>query len=215
MPLGPLIRRLFGPYEHGVAELYRRFFIDLDNFAETMRTWVPQAHRILEVGCGEGAMTERLVRTYPAASVTAIDISPRAGRLFRGDASAVTFRQENVESVASREPGSFDLVVLCDVMHHVPVGVRGSLLSAINRSMAPGGSLVFKDWVISANPVHWLCEIFDRYMTGDDVLYFTMSGIETLLTGAFGPGAIRKVRAVPPWLNNVALLIQRSDAERV
>jgi len=29
---GPLIRRLFGPYEREITEAYRRLFIDLDEF---------------------------------------------------------------------------------------------------------------------------------------------------------------------------------------
>ena len=44
-------------------------------------------------------MTERIVRTYPTATVTAIDISPNAGRLYRGQTSTVTFSQETVEDV--------------------------------------------------------------------------------------------------------------------
>ena len=212
MPVGPLIRKMFGPWEHGVAELYRRIFIDHDSVAELMHEWVPRAHRILEVGCGEGSMTERIVKTYPEATVAAIDISPRAGRLFRGDASTVTFRQETVESVVIREPASFDLVVLCDVLHHVPIEAREALLSAINQSLAPGGSLLFKDWVISANPIHWLCEMSDLYLAGDDVSYFTMNGINTMLGGMFGPDSIRHVRTVPPWRNNVAFLVQYSQA---
>jgi 2-polyprenyl-6-hydroxyphenyl methylase/3-demethylubiquinone-9 3-methyltransferase len=78
---GPLIRRLTGPFEHQTAEAYRRVFVDLDELARVMSAWVPQARRILEVGCGEGAMTERIARMYPTASVIAIDISPSVGRL--------------------------------------------------------------------------------------------------------------------------------------
>ena len=209
MPVGPLVRRMFGPYEHGVAELYRRIFIDLDNLAELMLAWAPQAHRILEVGCGEGAMTERIVRNYPAASVTSIDISPKVGRLFRGDAANVTFCQETVESVADREPASFDLVLLADVMHHVPVDFRKSLMSAINQSLAPGGRLLFKDWVVSASPIHWLCDISDRYLTGDDVSYLTMSAMDAMVTDTFGSGTIQKTGTVRPWRNNVAFLVQK------
>jgi 2-polyprenyl-6-hydroxyphenyl methylase/3-demethylubiquinone-9 3-methyltransferase len=203
---------MFGPFEHEVTEIYRRFFVDLDEFAELIHAWVPRAHRILEVGCGEGAMTERIVKTYPGASITAIDISPKVGRLFRGDASAVTFCQETVESVASREPASFDLVVLADVMHHVPIEARGSLLLAINQSLAPGGSLLFKEWVVSASPVHWACYFTCRYLTGDNVAYYTARGITTMLTGLFGPDAIRQVGTVRPWRNNVAFLVQHSQA---
>lgn len=205
---GPLVRSLFGPYEHEIAEAYRRIFIDLDDFAAVTGTWAPQAERILEVGCGEGAMTERLVRAYPAAEVTGIDITPKVGRLFRGPASRVRFKQETIESLAEREPGSADLVVLSDVMHHVPLETRGSILAAIAKAMAPNGKLVFKDWVISASPVHWLCEASDRYLTGDDVSYFTQAGITAMLGGAFGNHAIRQTQTVRPWRNNVAVLVQ-------
>lgn len=206
---GPLVRRLFGPYEHKVAEAYRHIFVDLDNFARLVRAWVPQARRILEVGCGEGAMTERIIRSYPTAAVTAIDIMPKVGRLFRGDPSNVTFRQEFVEAVAAREPASFDLVILADVIHHVPAGARRSLISAIDQAMAGDGSFIFKDWVVSRTPIHWLCEISDRYLTGDDVAYCNMASIDALVLETFGPGTVRKIDTVRPWRNNVAVLVRK------
>jgi len=209
MPPGPLVRRLFGPYERTVAEVYRGIFVDLDEVAELMRAWVPYARRILEVGCGEGAMTERIVRAYPNATVTAIDVSPNAGRLYRGQTSNVTFTQAAAEDVAYREPASFDLVVLADVIHHVPGNGRSPLLSAIKHAMAAGGSLVFKDWVASATPIHWLCFMSDRYLTGDNVSYCTVDGINTLLSGVFGSGAIRQVAALRRRRNNVMVLVQR------
>jgi len=208
MPPGPLIRRLFGPYERGIAESYRRIFVDLDKLAALMSAWVPQAQKILEVGCGEGAMTERIARIYPTAAVTAIDISPNVGRLFRGATSSVTFSQQTVEDVACREPASFDLVVLADVIHHVPADARGSLLCAIDQALAPNGSLIFKDWVVSTSPIHWLCAMSERYVTGDDVSYCTMGDIDALLTDIFGPGTIRKTNMIPPWRNNVVVLVR-------
>lgn len=210
---GPQVRRMFGPYEHAIAEIYRRFFIDLDSFAGLMRQWVPQARNVLEVGCGEGAVTERIVSSYPAACVTAIDVSPKAGRLFRGDHSRVTFRQEPVDAVAGREPASFDLVVLCDVLHHVPAVERSSVLSAIAQSLSPGGIFLFKDWVTSPSPIHWLCRFSDTYLTGDDVSYFTLAEIHGLLTHNFGAGAIRASSTVRPWRNNVAFMVQRSPLQ--
>jgi SAM-dependent methyltransferase len=208
---GPLVRRLFGPYEHGVAEAYRKIFVDLDDLAGLMNTWVPKAHKILEVGCGEGAMTERITRLYPAAAVTAIDITPNVGRLFRGKTSSVKFCQESVENIAAKEPGSFDLVILADVIHHVPAEARRSLLSAIAQAMAPTGSLIFKDWVVSSSPIHWLCLMSDRYLTGDDVVYCTMGGINTLVADIFGPETIHQVDTVRPWRNNVAVHVTRSQ----
>jgi 2-polyprenyl-3-methyl-5-hydroxy-6-metoxy-1,4-benzoquinol methylase len=210
MPPGPMVRRLFVPYERSVAEAYRSIFINLDAFARMMSRWVPQAHNVLEVGCGEGAMTERITSTYPTATVTAIDITPKVGRLFRGETSRVNFLQETVEAVAAREPASFDLVVLSDVIHHVPLDLRGSIMSAIHRAMTPNGSLIFKDWVISSHPIHWLCLMSDRHLTGDNVAYCTPGIIDALVTDTFGSGAILETGTVRPWRNNLAVLVRLS-----
>ncbi len=205
---GPLIRSLLGPYERRAAELYRRLFIDLDDFAARLRQWAPEPRRILEVGCGEGAMTERLVRAFPAATITAIDIVPTVGRLFDGPAERVTFLQQPVERVADSDPGSFDLAVLCDVLHHVPLSARRGLLGAIRRAMAPGGMLAFKDWVPSHHPIHALCMFADRYITGDDVHFCSRPDIEGLLREVFGADSIGAEATVRPWTNNLALLVR-------
>lgn len=205
---GPLIRRLLGPYERQVTEAYRRLFVDLDDFVDRLQVWMPQARRILEVGCGEGAMTERLCRAYPAATVTGTDITPRIGRLFSGDAARVRFLRRSVEDVARDEPASFDLVVLCDVVHHVPPFERQPLLSAIGRAMAAGASLAVKDWIVSSSPIHWLCSMSDRYLTGGDVQFCTAASARALLTSAFGGDAIREEALVRPWSNNVAFLVR-------
>jgi 2-polyprenyl-3-methyl-5-hydroxy-6-metoxy-1,4-benzoquinol methylase len=185
------VRRLFGRYERRATEAYRRVFIDLDDLVARARAWVPEPCRILEVGCGEGAVTERVARAYPAATITATDITPAVGRLFRGPAAHVTFVQGSVDRVAQNAPHSFDLVVLSDVLHHVPPAQRQALLSAIDQAMAPGGSLIFKDWAPSFHPIHWLCSFSDRYITGDDVQFCTKLGMAALLSGVFGPDAIR------------------------
>ena len=75
--------------------------------------------------------------------------------------------------------------------------------------MAPNGCLIFKDWVVSATPIHWLCVMSDRYLTGDDVSYCTMDGINTLLTNTFGSGAIRQIDTLRRRRNNVVVLVQR------
>ncbi len=206
---GPLIRALFGPYELAITETYRRLFVDLDDFTDRLQDWVPRPHRILEVGCGEGAMTERLSRAYPDATVTGIDITPRIGRLFRGDATRVRFFRKSVEDVARDEPASFDLVVLCDVVHHVPPLERQPLLSAIDHAMTEGGCLAVKDWIASSSPIHWLCSMSDRYLTGDDVKFCTAVSARALLISAFGRHAICAEARVRPWSNNVAYLIRR------
>ena len=206
--IGPLIRRSFGRYERQVAELYRRLFVDLDDLARCMARWVTKPHRTLEIGCGEGATTERLVRIYAETMITAIDITHNVGRLFKGDNTRVTFICETAEDLAEKEPASFDLIILCDVIHHVPPSARQALLSAAQRLLAPDGALLYKDWSPSATPIHWICNMADRYITGDDVRYATIEATRALLSDTFGPGAIRAEFRIRPWANNFMLLVR-------
>ncbi len=125
MPLGLTIRAMFGRHERRIADLYRALFMDLDDFADKIGGWAPGARRILEVGCGEGAVTEKLAAAFPDTTILAIDITPRAGRLYRGRAEGVEFRTATVQDIARDNPGQFDLVVMSDVVHHIPLALRG------------------------------------------------------------------------------------------
>ncbi len=206
MPLGPAVRRLFGRHEHRVAALYRAFFVDIDAYARQIGDWVPAARRILEVGCGEGAVTERLARLYPDAEILAIDITPRVGRLFRGRRDRVTFAEITAQQVVAGQPGAFDLVILSDVLHHVPTTMRCELLAAVRAAVAPGGFLIFKDWERTAAPIHWLCHAGDRWFTGDRVRYLRRHEAEAMLADAFGGSAVVAQARVRPWRNNFAML---------
>jgi 2-polyprenyl-3-methyl-5-hydroxy-6-metoxy-1,4-benzoquinol methylase len=206
MPLGPAVRRLFGRHEHRIAELYRAIFVDIDAYACLIGDWVPGARCILEVGCGEGAVTEQLAQVYPDADILAIDITPRVGRLFRGRLDRVTFVETTVQQVAAEQPGAFDLVILSDVLHHVPLPIRRELLAAVRATIAPGGSLIFKDWERTAAPIHWLCHAGDRWLTGDRVRYLRKPEAEAMLADAFGRPAVVAQAWVRPWRNNFAML---------
>lgn len=208
MPVGPAVRRLFGRHEHRVAALYRAIFVDIEAYARQIGDWVPSARCILEVGCGEGAVTERLACLYPEADILAIDITPRVGRLYRGCQDRVTFAQITVQQMAAERPGAFDLVILSDVLHHVPATMRRELLAAVRATVAQGGSLIFKDWERTAGPIHWLCHAGDRWLTGDPVRYLRRPEAEAMLADAFGRPAVVAQAWVKPWRNNFAMLVR-------
>jgi 2-polyprenyl-6-hydroxyphenyl methylase/3-demethylubiquinone-9 3-methyltransferase len=208
MKLGPLIRKMFGPHERRISEAYRSLYIDIDKFVELAVRWKPTANRILEVGCGEGAVTERLRVSYPEAGITAIDITPRIGRLYRGSPDGVRFIQCGVQEIAASEPGQYDLVVLSDVLHHVPVELRQGLLAAIRTVLAPTGSFIFKDWQRNYAPIHWMCYASDRWLTGDRISYMTRDEMRACLAGTFGATSLIDEARVDPWWNNLATLIR-------
>lgn len=208
MGLGPFVRRMFGPYEHRITELYRNFFVDLDEFADRLKIWVPEPARILEVGCGEGALTERLVGIYPDARITAVDISPRVGRLFRGDTKRVSFLNQPIERLIRDRPKAFDLIVLCDVLHHVAVAVRRQFLASIGEAMAPEAYLVLKDWEPSFTAIHLTWFLADRFVTGDRVSFWTEAEIRGWLEEGLGSGCVRAQARIRPRWNNLAFLVR-------
>lgn len=206
MAIGPHFRACLGSLEAPIANLYRACFVNLGHFARQVQEWTP-ASDILEVGCGEGALTESLSSIYPQATITGIDITPRVGRLFRGDRSRVAFAQETLRALVARRPSSFDLIVICDVMHHVPWELHEQLLADVGKGLKPGGRFVLKDWERRSNLVHLMCYLSDRYITGDRVRYKADDEFRTLLQSIFGSGSIERELRVPPWRNNVAYFV--------
>jgi 2-polyprenyl-3-methyl-5-hydroxy-6-metoxy-1,4-benzoquinol methylase len=208
MKIGPLVRRMFGPYERQISEFYRSIYINIDAFVELVVQWKSAPNKILEVGCGEGAVTQRLNAAYPDAEITAIDITPRVGRLYRGSLDGVRFMKCAVQEIAAAEPGRYDLVVLSDVLHHVPTEFRQGLLDAIRTAMAPQGTLVFKDWQRNFAPIHWLCYASDRWLTGDRISYMTREEMRERLANSFDEGALVAEARIGPWWNNLAILVR-------
>lgn len=205
MALGPTVRRLFGRHEHRIAALYRAFFFDIEDYGRQMLAWAPTPRRILEVGCGEGAVTEILARLYPDAEIRAIDITPAVGRLYRGSLERVRFQQITVQEVARSQAGMFDLAVISDVIHHVPQTMRVELLGAVRTTLTPDGTLILKDWERRRTLIHWLCHATDRWLTGDRVSHLTSGEMRTLLASAsFQP--LSDDARLRPWPNNFAPL---------
>jgi 2-polyprenyl-3-methyl-5-hydroxy-6-metoxy-1,4-benzoquinol methylase len=204
MALGATLRALLGPHERAVANLYRSIFVDLDDYKAKIRAWVPRAASILEIGCGEGAVTELLADIYADARITAIDITPRVGRLYQGRKNGVEFLNATIQEIAESHPAAFDLVLISDVVHHIPHELRGEVLRAAGSAIAPGGHLIFKDWAKSASPIHWLCYASDRWITGDRIAYLTRAEAERIISQEIVGLRLQTEAHVAPWRNNIA-----------
>lgn len=124
---GDHARRL---YQHVIAEVARA------------AAGMP-APRVLDLGCGTGALAERLLDAIPGCSLTGVDLSPRmvevarvrlAGRadVLLGDAERLPFHD-----------AAFDVVVCNDSFHHYPDPERAAFQAW--RVLAAGGALVLGD----------------------------------------------------------------------
>lgn len=208
MSIGAQIRRWFGPREADVSNLYRACFFDLGTFTRSIKRWLPDAGRILEIGCGEGAICERLAALYPQARIVGIDIMPKVGRLFRGDRTRVSFAQQTIQDFAPAHHREFDLVLICDVLHHVPWHLHVDLLRAARGTLRPGGGFVLKDWEKRLNFAHVLSYLSDRYLTGDRIRFGTAWEFRREIHTIFGTNSIERERRFQPWPNNLAFFIR-------
>ena len=207
MTIGGLARRILGPLTDPVARLYRSYFVDLDDFAGRLAP-VEGVSNVLEIGCGDGHLCQALAAVFPHASILGIDIAADPGGLYRGRAEGVEFRQTTAEELAADRGGGFDLVVLCDVFHHVPPGERVGLMEEARELVAPGGHLAVKDWVSTRNLATALAYLSDRFITGDRPRFFASDAeLSGLVLADFMP--VIDEGWVPPKRNNRYLVTQK------
>lgn len=207
MGIGPLARRALGPYERRIAEAYRRLFVDLNAFVASVRDQVKAPETILELGCGDGMVTERLALAFPSARVTGIDICTRPGRLYRGERSRVRFLRTTAEDLAATEDLRYQLVIIADVLHHVPFPEWSRFVSSVAALASDGGTIILKDWMREWTPAYLMGYLSDRFITGDRIRYPREDALRSLVQDIFGASSIRSEFRVSPWHCNLALVI--------
>lgn len=98
-------------------------------------------HRVLEIGCGVGTVTGLIAEKLgKGGSVLAVDLSPRSVEAARERLAG----RANVRLVAADVldldlPETFDVVVLPDVIEHIPAELHGALFEKIASWSRPTG----------------------------------------------------------------------------
>ena len=105
--------------------------------------------RVLEIGCGTGAVTARLVER--GAEVTALDQNPemmdRARERLERAQGSVTWLESTASEIDSLATGAFDAVVISLALSEMSAGERRYVLSQAARRLARGGVLTVADEV--------------------------------------------------------------------
>lgn len=113
--------------------------------------------RVLDVGCGGGILAESMARL--GASVKGIDLAEKPLKVaqLHGLESGIKVDYEAIsaESLAAREPQSFDVVTCMEMLEHVPE--PNQTISACAKLVKPGGMVFFS--TINRNPKSFLFAI--------------------------------------------------------
>ena len=125
--------------------------------AESAAATTPHARHVLDVGCGAGNYTLRLLGRLPNLDVTLIDLSrpmlDRAtARVTQATSGTVTAIQGDIREIALPE-GTFDIILAAAVLHHLRADEEWrEVFGRFYRALSPGGSVWIFDHVESAIP---------------------------------------------------------------
>jgi 2-polyprenyl-3-methyl-5-hydroxy-6-metoxy-1,4-benzoquinol methylase len=168
--VGPVLPQLLEAYRNGGGVSWDELGDDArQSQADANRPWyekelgpalagVPAIHavlaapgcRVLDVGCGAGWSSIALARAYPSVTVLGIDVDQPSVDLAVVNARD-TGLSERVRFVcqdaASLPEETVDLAFAFECVHDMPRPVE--VLSAVRRTLAPGGSLVVMDEAVA------------------------------------------------------------------
>lgn len=171
MAIGRALRRALGPrLARRAGRWYRALFVDLPAVARILGEAIPPRAHVLDVGGGDGEPLNLLLDLRPDIRVTTIDLAAEVGQWLEPRHAARVERRPATDLRAYLRSGSprVDAVLLCDVMHHVPVAERDAFALALLELLRanPGAVLIVKD----VEPGHFRASLgwwADRNITGD------------------------------------------------
>lgn len=129
----------------------------LDLITSAAAAVTPGAKAVLDVGCGAGNYTIKLLGKLPGLRATLIDLSrpmlERAvKRVTEAGAAQATPMQGDIRELSLPE-AAFDVIMAAAVLHHLRTEAEWEAVFAkLHRSLRPGGSLWISDLVEHSTP---------------------------------------------------------------
>jgi methionine biosynthesis protein MetW len=176
-----LVRGVIDPLRYDVDRTF-----DPDEVTGIVASLLPRGARVLDVGCGAGSLAQ--VLSGKVSGTEFLGIEPDALRAERARSRGLDVRVGYLSQKVIREVGLFDIVLLADVLEHLPD--PQSILLTAREALKPGGAII----VSVPNVAHWsvrLCLLRGIFqyqphgiMDATHLRWFTADSIKSLLASS-------------------------------
>jgi len=161
----------------------------------------PEVGSILDVGCGDGRITNRLATKYPR--VVGVDISEAALQHVKAETV-----KASVESLPFKD-GSFDLVLATELLEHLPKAIYHKAIAEMKR--------VAKEWIVISVPWKEQLSIGQAYCARCEVIFhvnyhyrnFNSSSLKRLFCPEFELVTCRQVGGERAYYHPLLLWIKQ------
>jgi tRNA (uracil-5-)-methyltransferase TRM9 len=148
-----LNHRFYQTFARDFSDTRQRIQPGVERILETL----PPAATLLDLGCGNGALADRLYRGGHMGAYVGVDASEHfveiAQKMKLPKAQFLWGDLTSSDWDAGLQDGPFDFVFCFAVMHHIPgVELRVQLLEKVHALLAPKGRFVLSNWQFLESP---------------------------------------------------------------
>lgn len=144
----------------------------LELVAHSAAATAPHAATLLDVGCGAGNFTLKLLQRLPHLEVTLIDLSQpmldrAVERVRAANSGRVTAAQGDIRDLPLGE-SRFDIIIAASVLHHLREDIEWKAVFAkFHTALRPGGWLWIHDFIEHSHPAvqALMWERYGAYLT--------------------------------------------------
>ncbi len=146
-------------FDQGIRQLLPNYDEMLDAVARCLS---PQSQRILDLGCGTGGLSMKVLKSCPTAQVVALDYSPRMLEFASDKLETAGYAPKQWTGIQAdfgdwanhqlEIKDGFDACVSSLAIHHLTDEMKLKLFSRIRESLNPGGVFWNADPVLPESP---------------------------------------------------------------
>lgn len=185
------LSKIVDAYDSSIIRAYckARFTIININILQMLALCLRGKGRILDIGCGFGLFGCYFATMYPEIQYTGFDTNEQ--RIEQANRAASRLGLTNVrfncgDARDLRITGTYDAVLLVDLLHHINDEEKAKLLKSCSLSLVPNGRLIIKEVTTHPFPKIAFTWILDVLMTrGFDMWFWDETRFYELLSETF------------------------------